>query len=105
MPSTLKEESSDPLDNAAGFLSDFSKALVTGDSVFRNRLSIQGKCRPGQKQTPGRSATHGRKAGFLALEQRCFESEFDQFTWIRRGALELNPRRSNPEKKGGERRG
>jgi hypothetical protein len=74
MPSsTLQEESSDPLDNTAGFLSDFSKALFTRDSVFQNRLSIRGQCRLGQKQTPGSSATHGPMAGFLAFERQCFK--------------------------------
>jgi hypothetical protein len=69
MPSTLQEESSDPPDNTAGFLSDPSKAY----SVFQNRLSIRGQCRLGQKQTPGSSATHGPMAGFLAFERQCFK--------------------------------
>jgi len=65
MPSTLQDENPDPLHNIAGFLSDFSKALVTSDSEIY--LPIQALFKLGQRQTPGNSR---RTAGRLPFFPR-----------------------------------
>jgi len=71
MPSTLQDENPDPLHNIAGFLSGFSKALVTGDSKIY--LPIQALFKPGQRQTAGNSRRAARTAAFLPSKRRCPE--------------------------------
>jgi hypothetical protein len=64
MPSTPQAKDSDPLDNAAGLLSDFPGGLVRGTPSFQDCLPVQGQLRLG-------SPTHGRMAASLPSERQC----------------------------------
>ena|SRR5882672_1768447 len=89
MPSTLQDENSDSRHNIAGFLGDFSKTLVTSDSVLQNLSPNSRSVQTRPEANAGNLTTHGRTAAFLPSKRRC--SEYRHTVWfsgIRSGALD-----------------
>ena len=106
MPSTLQDENSDPRHNIAGFLGDFSKALVTSDSVLQNLSPNSRSVQTRPEANAGKLTTHGRTAAFLTSKRRCSEYRHSLVLWDSKRRLGLcgsKPRRPNLETKGGER--
>jgi len=87
MPSTLQDENSGPRHNIAGFLGDFSKALVTSDSGLQNLSPNSRSVQTRPEANAGKLTTHGRTAAFLPSKRRCSEYRRYLYSGIRSGAL------------------
>jgi hypothetical protein len=88
MPSTLQDENSDPRHNIAGFLGDFSKALVTSDSGLQNLSPNSRSVQTRPEATPGNSRRTAGRLPFFPRNVGTLNTGTVWFSGIRSGALD-----------------